>query len=267
MRWEPLAAVERGTVVGDVRVSRDVESPQLGNRRDLYAYLPPSHGDGRRYSVLYMHDGLNLFDEATSNGGEWRVDETLERLAGEGIEVIVIGVPHGPDRRHEYAGDGAEAYLSFLVDTVKPLVEESFDVAARRESRGIAGSSLGGVVSLHGLFAHPDVFGLAGVLSPAFWWNGDRLFELVERTPAPPARIYIDVGDEEDSDEKTRAAYVDGFERMTALLRRKGYTDESLRAVLDRGGTHHESVWARRFPEVLRFLLRRRKVGVLSKAV
>ncbi len=255
MSWQPLPAAERGTVVGDVRVLRAVASPQLGDRRDLYAYLPPAHGDGRRFGVLYMHDGLNLFDEATSNSGEWQVDETMETLAGEGIEAIVVGVPHGPDRRHEYAGEGAAAYLSFLADTVRPLVEESFDVDARRDARGIAGSSLGGVVSLHGLFAHPDVFGLAGVFSPAFWWNDDRLFDLVERTPAPPARIYLDVGDDEDPDESTRAAYVDGFERMTELLRSKGYDEASLVTLLDRGGTHHESVWARRLPTALRFLL------------
>jgi predicted alpha/beta superfamily hydrolase len=241
--------------VGDVRVLRGVDSSQLGNRRELYAYLPPSHGCGRLYPVLYMHDGLNLFDEATSNSGEWRVDETMEQLAGDGIEAIVVGIPHGPDRGHEYAGDGAEAYLSFLVDTVRPLVEGSFDTDNRREARGIAGSSLGGVVSLHGLYAHPDVFGLAGVFSPAFWWNDDRMFEVVERSPPPPARIYLDVGDDEDEDEDTRAAYVEGFERMGELLRAQGYGDESLRTVLDRGGKHHENEWARRLPDALRFLL------------
>lgn len=254
MAWEPLPPEEGRTVVGDVRVLRDVESPQLGDRRDLYAYLPPAHGDGRRFPILYMHDGLNLFDETTSNSGEWRVDETMEELAGEGIEAIVVGVPHGPDRGYEYAGEGAEGYLSFLVETVRPRVEESFDVDARREARGIAGSSLGGVISLHGLFVHPDVFGLAGVFSPAFWWNDDRLFDVVERTPPPPARIYMDVGGDEDPDEVTRASYVDGLERMTALLRSKGYDGTSLRTLLDHDGTHHESVWACRFPEALRFL-------------
>ena len=255
MSWEPLSAAERGTVAGDVLVLRDVESPQLGNRRDLYAYLPPSHGDGRPFPVVYMHDGLNLFDEATSNSGEWQVDETMERLAGEGLEAVVVGVPHGPDRREEYAGAGAEAYLSFLVDTVRPLVEAAFDADGSREARGIAGSSLGGVISLQGLLAHPDVFGFAGVFSPAFWWNDDRLFELVERTPPPPARIYLDVGDDEDPDERIRASYVDGFERMSALLREKGYGDHSLLTVLERGGKHHETVWARRLPDAFRFLL------------
>lgn len=204
-----------------------------------------------------MHDGLNLFDEATSNDGEWRVDETMEQLAQEGLEAIVVGVPHGADRGAEYAGEQAEEYLGFLVETVLPLVRDAFEVDRRREATGIAGSSLGGVISLHGLYMHPDVFGFAGVLSPAFWWNRDRLFGKVEREPAPPARIYIDVGDQEDlEDEQVRLAYLDGFDRMTELLRRKGYGEDDLFPVLDPGGRHHESAWARRLPDALRFLLR-----------
>lgn len=237
------------TVAGDVRVLR--------GERDLYAYLPPSHGEpGRRFPVVYMHDGLNLFDDALSNDGEWRVDETMEELARAGVEAIVVGVPHGPDRGTEYAGAGAAAYLRYLVETVRPLVEASFAVEPARASTGLAGSSLGGVISLHGLYAHPDVFGFAGVFSPAFWWNGDAAFELVENTSPPPARIYLDVGDEESAeDEPRRRAYVDGFERMTDLLRRKGYRDAELRTVLDHGGIHHETAWARRFPGAMRFLL------------
>ena len=133
--WEPHPTGAGHTVVGDVRVLRGLEAPQLDDVRDLYAYLPPSHGGGRRYPVLLMQDGRNLFDEATSHAGEWRVDETMEELAREGIEAIVVGVPHGLDRNREYAGDRADTYLSFLADTVVPLVEESFD-ADPRPGRG-----------------------------------------------------------------------------------------------------------------------------------
>lgn len=264
MAWEPYAPGEQHTVVGNVQVRRDVASPQLGGgARDLFAALPPSHGSGRRFPVLLMHDGLNLFDEATSNTGEWRVDETMRELAPEGLEAIVVGVPHGTDRGGEYAGEGSRAYLAFLVETVLPLVRDSFDADPRREATGIAGSSLGGVISLHGLYAHPEVFGLAGVFSPAFWWNGDLLFEQVEREPPPAARIYLDVGDEEDlEDGERRRAYLDSFTRMTALLRRKGYGDDRLLAVLDQGGRHLESDWARRLPDALRFLLRGPGTGV-----
>jgi predicted alpha/beta superfamily hydrolase len=254
-RWEPHPTGEGRTVVGDVRVLRGVESAQLGDERDLYAYLPPSHGSGRRFPVLYMHDGRNLFDEATSHAGEWRVDETMEELAHEGIEAIVVGVPHGEDRGGEYAGERADAYLAFLAETVRKLVAGAFDVDPRPEATGIAGSSLGGVISLHGIYARPDVFGLAGVFSPAFWWDGGRMFELVERRPAPGGRIYMDVGGREHEDERIRRRYVEGFERMAALLRERGYGDGSLLAVLDEDAVHHESVWARRFPDAVRFLL------------
>ena len=93
------------------------------------------------------------------------------------------------------------------------------------------------------------------MFSPAFWTDDDRLYDLVERTPAPPARIAIEVGDREDGDERIRREFVDGFERMTALLRRKGYAKDSLLAVLHEGGVHHESQWAGRLPDVFRFLL------------
>ena len=241
--WEPYAGA---TVTGDVRVLRGAID------RDLYVYSPETPGP---HPVVYMHDAQNLFDEALSNSGEWRVDETMEDLASEGIAAIVVGIPHGGDLRgHELAGDGADAYLALLAEEVVPLVESDFEVDPSR--RGVAGSSLGGVASLHALCRYPHLFSFAGVFSPAFWWNGDdRWFDLVERTPPPRARIYLDAGDDEgDGDEERRRAYVDGLERMSALLRAKGFTDDLL-VVLDRGGVHHESAWARRFPNAMRFLL------------
>ena len=228
-----------------MHVLRDVESPQLGNTRDLFVFLPPSRREP--LPVVYMHDG--------QNAAEWRVEETVDELG----EAIIVAIPVAKeDRRHEYAQDGAEDYLAFLVDTVRPLVESTFDVDTRREARGLLGSSLGGVISLHGLYAHPETFGFAGVMSPAFFWNGDdRWFRLVERNDAPQARIYLDVGDRElVDDEELSRRYVGGYERMAALLRARGFEDGSLRAVLDHGGVHHETAWARRLPDALRFLLR-----------
>src|ERR671910_1481790 len=251
MAWE---AFRGETVVGDIRVLRGTAD------RDLYAYVPPSHGGGRRFPVVYMLDGQNLFDDATaSSGAEWRVDETMEELAREGIEAIVVGIPAaaGEERGHEYSGAKIDEHLSLVVDTVRPLVESSFDVAPHRERTGVAGSSLGGVASLHAVYTRPETFGFAGVLSPAFWWTqDDRWFELVERSARPDARIYIDVGDSElPEDEETRRRYVDGFERMTALLRSRGFDDGTLRAVLEPGGAHFETDWARRLPDAMRFLL------------
>jgi predicted alpha/beta superfamily hydrolase len=199
-----------------------------------------------------MHDGLNLFDEPLSNNGEWQVDETMETLAAEGLEAVVIGVPHGPDRGDEYAGDGSAAYLRYLVDTVVPLARESFDVDPRRERTGLVGSSLGGAISLQGVYEQRDTFGLAGVFSPAFWYGDGKCFDLVANEEPPAARIYMDVGTKEDDDEAISRKYADDFERMRALLVERGV---SLQAVLDEGGIHHETAWARRLPDALRFLL------------
>src|SRR2546423_11474896 len=147
--WEPFRGA---TVVGDVRVLRGVANPPLGNARDLYVCLPPSHARGRRrYPVVYMQDGQNLFDEETSYAGEWRVDETMAALAADGIDAIVVGIPNaGDDRFAEYSvarGRGAE-YLDFLAETVKPLVDAQFHTAPAREATGLGGSSLGALISL-----------------------------------------------------------------------------------------------------------------------
>jgi len=225
--------------------------------RDLYAYLPPSYAPGtRRYPVLYMQDGLNLFDEDTSYAGEWRVDETMEALATEGIEAIVVGVPHGPDRAGEYvpAQHGPE-YIAFLADDVKPLVDDTLHPLSGRSGTGLAGSSLGGIISLYGFVERNDVFSFAGVMSPAFWWD-ESLFDLVAAAPRRDGRIWMDVGDDEHPENtELSKKYVDGFERMSATLRDRGYGEAQLRTLLEPGARHHETAWARRLPEMLRFLL------------
>jgi len=140
-------------VAGTVKVLRGVRSEKLDNTRDILVYLPPSYPDSNRtYPTLYMHDGQNLFDEATSFAGEWRVDDALEQLAGEGIEAIVVGVPNtGANRLAEYSpfrdarfgGGRAGEYLDFIVDTVRPLVDEAFRTTGEREGTATIGSSMG----------------------------------------------------------------------------------------------------------------------------
>jgi predicted alpha/beta superfamily hydrolase len=255
--WEPFRGA---TVVGDVRLLRDLDSPQLGNARDVYVYLPPGHAAGaERYAVVYMQDGQNLFDEETSFAGEWRGDETIELLADEGIEAIVVGVANaGAERADEYSvarGRGRE-YLRFLAETVKPLVDSDFRTLSGRESSGLVGSSLGGLISLYGVFVEPDVFGLAGALSPALWGARRAVFRIVERAPFADARIYLDVGEDELPGQRAKTrAYVADVRRMAALLESKGYGPDRLRHVVAPGGTHHERDWARRLPDALRFLL------------
>ena len=263
------------TVVGNVKVGKKVLSPQLRTRRDLLVYLPPSYeGSKRRYPVLYMHDGQNLFDRATSYAGEWQVDETMESLSGEGIEAIVVGVPNmGAQRMVEYnpyddphEGPGrGEAYGEFLVETVKPLIDADFRTLAGREHTAVLGSSMGGLISLYAFFRWPETFGLVGAFSPAFG-AARAIFAFIEAAPLVPGRIYMDVGSREGAGLEENAHLVGAFSRiyraqvrrMHELLQQKGYRpDVDLLYVEERGAFHHESAWSRRLPAALRFLLRK----------
>lgn len=261
------------TVTGTVLVQPSVWSQQLGNHRDLLVYLPPSYGTSdRRYPVIYMHDGQNLFDSATAFAGEWRVDETLQVLSAEGIEAIVVGIPNGgKERANEYlpcydrrfkAGGRAGKYMAFLIESVKPLVDADFRTLPGREHTGLAGSSFGGYVSLFGLLRYPEIFGFAGVFSPAFWPAEKQFRRWVQEWQGRPGRIYMDVGTRETAYHwldryffhLLSRRYVASVQRMVSLLRAKGFTD--LYYTEEPGGVHNEAAWARRLPDALRFLLK-----------
>jgi len=249
------------TVVGTVRVLRGFESPQLGNRRDILAYLPRSYqrGGRRRYPVLYMHDGQNLFDAATSFSGEWRVDETMEEASRDGLEAIVIGIPNmGKERLSEYSpfvdrkhgGGRGDVYLDFLVHTLKPRVDADLRTLPGREYTGILGSSMGALISLYAFFRRPETFGFVGAMSPAFWFGGRQIFGMVEAAPRVSGRIYLDVGTREGE------VTVRDARQMRSLLYQKGYdAGHDLLYVEERGAHHTESAWAERLRRALPFLL------------
>ena len=249
------------TVAGTLKVLEGLWSPQLANHRDILVYLPPSYGEGkRRYPVLYMHDGQNLFDEATSYAGEWGVDEAMEGLSAEGIEAIMVGIPNaGPLRFSEYspfhttrAGRAqGQHYLQFVVETVKPLVDRDFRTLPDRQHTGIAGSSMGGLISLFAFFHHRETFGFVGAMSPSLWLGRGALFSYVERTPFVPGRIYLDAGTREGTERFTA-----DVRQMHITLVEKGYrARQDLLYVEEVGAIHHESAWRRRLPQALRFLL------------
>jgi predicted alpha/beta superfamily hydrolase len=261
-------------VAGTVKVLRNVRSVELGNTRDILVYLPPSYPTANRtYATLYMHDGQNLFDEATSFAGEWRVDEALEELAHDGLEAIVVGVPNtGADRLSEYSpfrderfgGGRASDYVKFIVETVKPLVDSAFRTTGEREGTATIGSSMGGLISLYAFFERPDVFGAVGAVSPSVGFARGALIDYLERARFVGGRVYLDVGTHEgrprDRDpldlRQTPAAYVQLVRKARDLLVRKGYREgRDLFYVEEEGAVHNEAAWAERLPQLLRFLL------------
>lgn len=262
------------TVVGRVVVREQVWSPQLKNGRPLFVYLPPSYTrqPEQRYPVLYMQDGQNLFDATTSYSSEWRVDETMQRLSREGLEAMVVGVPHAGDQRiaeyspftDPYHGAGrADHYLAFLADTVKPLVDRDFRTLPGREHTGIMGSSMGGLVSLYAFFRCPHLFGFAGVMSPSLWLADQAIFDFVAGAAPNPGRLYLDVGTRELGGSQTERSarshsrrYYGSVRRMKRLLVQKGYRlRHNLLVVEEAYAGHNEEAWSGRLPNALRFLL------------
>jgi predicted alpha/beta superfamily hydrolase len=266
-QWSPYRR-DRG-VQGDLRVIREVHVPSLGRTTDLYAWLPPGHDEHeRRYPVVYLHDGGNLFDPALSySGATWRADQALGALSARGLDAIAVGVPCSPTARaeeytpypHPESGGGrADNYVDFLVEDLKPAVDRTLRTLTGPESTLVAGSSLGGVVSMHAWTRRPDVFGGAGVFSPAFWWPGrpmlDDLQERLSSWPHQPhQRVYLDVGGREQPDDAAiEAAYVRDAELVLGWLRGAGVP---VRYLFDSQAHHAESAWAERLPAALHWLL------------
>jgi predicted alpha/beta superfamily hydrolase len=276
--WHSYAEHPWGhTVVGDVRVLDSIYSPELQNRRKLYIYLPPSyaHSD-RRYPVIYMQDGQNLFDQALSYAGEWQVDETMEALSLEGIEAIVVGVPNAGVRRiDEYSpfkdrrlnkGGRGDWYVAFLANTVKPLIDRDFRTLPEREHTGLLGSSMGGLISLYAFFCRPETFGFVGAMSPSLWFAQEAIMPYVRQAEALPGLIHLDLGTHEGSDTRIipgaapryTSRYLLAAHRMRDLLDRKGYRlGQGLNYHEEEEATHSEAAWASRLPNALRFLLAR----------
>jgi predicted alpha/beta superfamily hydrolase len=264
-RFLDLFAPWRRARAGAIHVLPAVASPQLDNQRDILVYTPGSYGRGTtRYPVIYMQDGQNLFDPATSFAGDWGLKSALARASRRGIETIVVAIPNmGTARIDEYSpfadpkagGGNGDEYLRFVIDTVKPLVDERFRTLPDRAHTGIAGSSLGGLISLYAFFDQPDVFGFTAALSPALWFANAAIVQLAERAPrrSGSGRIYFDVGLQEGG------AHVALARRLRDILLARGYSAAELRFVEDRYGRHHESAWGRRFRKALPFLLKNGK--------
>ena len=261
------------TVVGSLKVLDNLYSPQLGNQRDIFVYLPPSYAAGAgHFPVLYMHDGQNLFDATTSFAGEWQVDESMEILSEEGIEAIIVGIPNtGTARLDEYSpffasglgGGKGDSYLEFIVDTVKPLIDADFRTLPERENTSILGSSMGGLISLYAFFRHPDVFGAAGAMSPSLWFANRAINKYIRAAPFTPGKIYLDTGTREFGGNSSwlnilgrSRRYCASVRRMQRILVKKGYRPRRDVLYVEEKWAHHgEDAWARRLPTAIRFLL------------
>jgi predicted alpha/beta superfamily hydrolase len=239
--------------------------------RTVTVYLPPGYDDGdERYPVLYMHDGQNLFDpRRAAFGVEWQVDETIDALVEDGAirPWIIVGVDNSRARIDDYtatvdpdrgAGGNADAYLRALTEEIKPIVDAHFRTLCGRSNTAVAGSSLGGIVSLRAGINHADVFGRVAAVSPSLWWNSRAPLRAFEAFDGPlPLRLWLDAGSEESSREETLTNDLTRNVREVAgIARDRGLRDGvTLGTLEDQGAAHNEASWARRLPAIFLFLL------------
>ncbi|MEO1075583.1 MAG: alpha/beta hydrolase-fold protein [Bacteroidota bacterium] len=197
--WEDTALA---SATGSIRYHHHVASPRTREARDLVVWLPPGYDEDaeRRYPVLYIHDGQNVFDRSTSYGGsEWRMDEVADSLIARGqIEpMIVVGINNTQIRWAEYSGGPfGRIYADFLVNTVKPLIDGTYRTRPDRDHTAVMGASMGGLISFYLLMWHPEVFSKAAALSSAFPYDNADLVDHIATMPLPsePVSLYFDNG-------------------------------------------------------------------------
>ena len=231
--------------------------PQLNRDRRVWIYLPKNYSTSKAsYPVLYMHDGQNLFDNATSFAGEWGVDDAIDSAKK---QCIVVGIDNGgPVRMNEYnpydhekfgAGQGA-LYVDFLAKTLKPYIDKHYRTKKDAANTIIAGSSMGGLISMYAVMKYPKVFGKAGVFSPAFWAAPalkTDLDKMVKSSTHKNVRIYFYAGEQEGNQMVIDMLYI--FEAM----RKK--TAAKMKVKINAEGRHNEPTWRNEFPAFYNWIL------------
>ena len=277
----PAAVPRKHTASAQVHVmAQAFAMPQLGRTRRVQVYLPADYAahPQRRYPVLYLHDGQNVFDAATSYGGEWGIDETLDQLRKAGQDAagsIAVAIDNGNEFRSDeyipwrseglkgqpHQGGQGNAYADFLALTLKPYVDAHYRTRPDAAHTGIAGSSLGGLISVFAALKYPRVFGEVGAFSPAFWVCNDSLRAYARAHPAArTARFYFVCGPKESDTMLPLMA------QWRDELRAGGVPAANLSFHAPADGEHREWFWRREFPAAYRFLFGPAPVGLGARA-
>lgn len=229
--------------------------PQLNRTRRVWVYLPEGYENSRKkFPVLYMHDGQNVFDDATSFSGEWGVDEFLDTVSLQ--KCIVVAIDHGGAKRiNEYCpydmekfgkGEG-DAYVDFLVKTLRPYINKKYRTKKKKDDTWVAGSSMGGLISMYAIIKYPKVFGGAGVFSPAFW-VGNRIFDDIKtKGENVKGSVYFYAGKQEG--DVMVPDMLKAFQGMAQVSKAR------MESVIRDDGKHNEPTWRKEFPLFYRWLI------------
>ncbi len=231
-------------VTGKVEYHRNFYSPQLKNQRDIIVWLPPSYNinDEKRYPTLYLHDGQNVFDPATSYiGNDWQLDETVSKLIEDGKmnEIIMIGIYCNDDRRAEYSPkQKGKKYSKFLIENVKPFIDFKYRTKSDASNTAVMGSSMGGIISFHLAWEYPEIFSMAGCLSPAFLVDNNEIVERLRNSQKSNSSKIIILNGTVGLESELQPA----ISEMINVLKVKNHTD--LIYNIFEGAEHNEAAWA-----------------------
>jgi predicted alpha/beta superfamily hydrolase len=252
----PFAGENRYTTASqNVRLlASDFYLPQLRRKRRIWIYLPPNYyHSNESYPVLYLQDGQNLFDAATSYAGEWGVDKSLNYLIANGAKpCIVVGIDNGHAKRmREYApwdhprfgAAQGNAYCRFLAKTLKPFIDQHFRTRPDAANTLIGGSSMGGLIAFYGALAFPEVFGVGMVFSPSFWYSPEITAFVNEKAPlAKSSRIIFAAGAHE-----SKAQITNPMQKIAKQMDKLGFDQNRLHLELFEGAGHNEGSWGYMF--------------------
>ncbi|MBE0639170.1 MAG: T9SS type A sorting domain-containing protein [Bacteroidales bacterium] len=259
LSWEDLGGPGTTAAENVVIMDNAFFMPQLNRTRRIWLYLPPDYEtSGKDYPVLYMHDGQNLFDLYTSFAGEWEVDETLNSLFSNGKEVpIVVGIDNGgtyriaeytPWPNQQYGGGDGDLYAKFIVETLKPYIDEHYRTKPQREHTGVMGSSLGGLISHYIGLKYQEILSKAGVFSPSFWFSDSSYIFAYQTGKVYPMRYYMMGGTNESG------GLVQQMNLMMDTLQAAGFDDSELYLKVVPGGQHNELLWRTQFGQAYQWL-------------
>ncbi|MEL0643818.1 TIM-barrel domain-containing protein [Olleya sp. Ti.3.14] len=247
-------------------ISETFNIPQLNRKRRVWIYLPPDYNTSKQdYPVVYMHDGQNIFDAKTSGYGEWNVDETLDKLFKDNLKLIVVGVDNGTSKRldeyspwvnNKYGGGEGEAYVNFIVNTLKPYIDTNYNTKKDRNNTAIFGSSMGGLISHYAALKHPTVFGKVGVYSPAFWFAPEVNEFTKKHANLQNTKMYFLAGGKEGEN----AGYneisqtVTDMNSIISILKNNGFPEKNIQSKVVPEGKHNEALWENNFEEAITWL-------------
>ena len=249
-------------------ISKPFNIEGLNRERQIRVYVPENYvSSDKKYPVLYMHDGQNLFDDATSYSGEWGVDESLNELS---MDLIVVGIDNGGDKRmnelspwenKDFGVAEGKEYVEFIVKQLKPFIDNNYRTLSDRNNTAIMGSSMGGLISHYAIYEHPEIFSKAGIFSPSYWYS-DSVFSFTENKNGPKdSRLFLLVGEKEGAD------VVSNTQKMYAQIIESGHHNAAIKIVIDPEGEHHESFWRKHFSDSVQWLFKQDKAIESNKSL